>query len=114
MKSWVAQLRKGLVELCVMAALRGREAYGYEILQRLGKSATLAISESTVYPILARLAQEGLVKVRVKPSPAGPPRRYYRLTPSGEARLDEMAGYWRQISSAVDGLFRAAVQPAGK
>lgn len=114
MKSWVPQLRKGLVELCVMAALRGREAYGYEILQRLGRSAALAISESTVYPILARLAQDGLVKVRVEASPSGPPRRYYRLTAAGETRLDEMAGYWRQISNAVEALFRAASHPAGK
>lgn len=114
MKSWVAQLRKGLVELCVMAALRRGEAYGYEILQRLGRSQSLAIGESTVYPILARLAQEGMVKVRVEPSPAGPPRRYYRLTPAGEKRLDEMAGYWRQINSAVDGLFRDSARPVGK
>lgn len=114
MKSWVAQLRKGLVELCVLAALRGREAYGYEILQRLGKSPSLSISESTVYPILARLAQEGLVKVRVEPSPAGPPRRYYRLTPAGGARLEEMAGYWRQMNVAVDALFHAPIHSSGK
>lgn len=104
MRSWVAQLRKGLVELCVMGVMREGEAYGYEILQRLGAAAGLAITESTVYPILARLSKDGLLSVRAAPSPAGPPRRYYSLTPLGQSRLREMAGYWRDICSAVNGL----------
>jgi len=104
MRAWVAQLRKGLVELCVMGALGQDEAYGYEILQRLGRAPGLAISESTVYPILARLARDGLVKVRIAPSPAGPPRRYYRLTPAGRSRLREMEAHWRDIRDAVQAL----------
>ena len=105
MRSWVAQLRKGLVELCVMAALRQGEAYGYQILQRLGQVEGLAVTESTVYPILARLARDdGLVKVRAAPSPAGPPRRYYRLTALGRSRLREMTGHWQDIQLAVDQL----------
>ena len=59
MRTWVAQMRKGLVEFCVLAAVKDREAYGYEILQRLGRADALAISESAVYPILARLTAEG-------------------------------------------------------
>jgi PadR family transcriptional regulator PadR len=97
-------MRKGLVELCVLAALHEGEAYGYEILQRLGEVESLAVSESTVYPILARLAADGMVKVRVSPSPAGPPRRYYRLTALGKARLREMAAYWRDTQDAMDKL----------
>lgn len=104
MRSWVAQMRKGLVELCVLSALRDEEAYGYQILQRLSEIDCLAISESTVYPILARLAEEGYVNVRVAPSPAGPPRRYYRLTRLGQSRLREMVGYWGEIKTAVDKL----------
>lgn len=102
MRAWIAQLRKGLVELCVMGALTDGEAYGYEILQRLSDADGLAISESTVYPILARLAREGMVKVRVAPSPAGPPRRYYRLTESGSTRLKDMRRHWQHIRDAVD------------
>jgi PadR family transcriptional regulator PadR len=98
-------MRKGLIELCVMAALRDGEAYGYQILQRLAAAEALTISESAVYPILARLAAEGMVKVRVGPSPSGPPRRYYRLTAAGEARLGEMAEQWRQTREAVDVFF---------
>jgi len=104
MRTWVAQLRKGLVELCVMGVLRDGEAYGYEILQRMGKAEGLAITESTVYPILARLANDGLLTVRQAPSPEGPPRRYYRLTPLGRTRLREMAAYWKDICAAVNNL----------
>jgi len=106
MRSWVSQLRKGLVELSIMAALKDGEAYGYQILQRLAEQDELATTESTVYPILARLAQEEMVKVRAAPSPAGPPRRYYRLTALGRARLREMNTYWRGIVAAVDGLLQ--------
>lgn len=110
MQSWVSQLRKGLVELCVLGVLRHGEAYGYEVLQRLGAAAGLAITESTVYPILARLANEGSLTVRVAPSPAGPPRRYYQLTAHGQERLREMAGYWKEISRAVNN-FLEGVNP---
>lgn len=104
MRAWIAQMRKGLVELCVLAALRGREAYGYEILQHLAEADCLAFGESTVYPVLARLAQDGMIKVRVAPSPAGPPRRYYRLTSIGEARLREMLAYWQEVQLQIDKL----------
>ena len=106
MRVWLAQLRKGLVEPCVLAALAGGEAYGYEILQRLGGAESLGISESTVYPVLARLAAQKLVRVRQAPSPSGPPRRYYRLTPAGSARLAEMKVCWRQVASVVDELLK--------
>ena len=106
MREWVVQMRKGLVELCVLAALREGEAYGYQILQKLGQAESLGISESTVYPVLARLAADKMVRVRSGPSPNGPPRRYYRLTPLGVARLNEMAACWKQVGSAVDDLVK--------
>jgi len=108
MRTWVSQLRKGVVELCVVGALADGEAYGYQILQRLRKAERLAITESTVYPILVRLAKEGLVEVRVAPSPAGPPRRYYRLTTSGRGRLEEMRRHWDELNVAVNDLLSGA------
>jgi PadR family transcriptional regulator, regulatory protein PadR len=105
MRTWIAQMRKGLVELCVLAAVKDREAYGYEILQRLGRAEALSISESAVYPILARLTEEGALKVRSAASPAGPPRRYYRLTAIGHTRLAEMSVYWKDIVAAIEALF---------
>jgi PadR family transcriptional regulator PadR len=106
-KAWVAQMRKGLVELCVLSALREGEAYGYQILQRLATADCLAFGESSVYPILARLTEEGFVKVRTAPSPAGPPRRYYRLTSLGHSRLREMRSYWGEVQTAVDKLYES-------
>ena len=106
MRVWVVQLRKGLVELCVMAALRQGEAYGYELLQKLANAEGLAVTESTVYPVLSRLTSDGYVRVRAAPSPAGPPRRYYRLTPLGVARLREMEGYWEEIQQSINALLK--------
>src|SRR5688572_6729054 len=108
MRSWIAQVRKGLVELCVLAALAEGEAYGYQLLQRLASVEGLAITESTVYPILSRLTDDGLLTVRAAASPAGPTRRYYRLTKLGEARLREMMTYWDDIASSVEELLKGA------
>lgn len=104
MQAWVTQLRKGLVELCVMRLLASREAYGYQVLQQLNAATGLELTESTLYPVLARLARDGLVKAREAPSPSGPPRRYYRLTPAGERRLAELTTQWNQVRDAVDHL----------
>ena len=106
MQRWVSQLRKGVVEFCVMGALGDGEAYGYQIVQRLAEAEGLAVSESTVYPILARLAKDKLVSVRAADSPSGPPRRYYRLTRDGHERLAEMGAYWARICGAIDALVR--------
>jgi PadR family transcriptional regulator PadR len=103
-KTWASQIKKGLVELSVLAVVRGGEAYGYEILQRLAADPLLATTESTLYPILTRLAEERLVAVRQAPSPSGPPRRYYRITAEGERHLRELSGYWHQLGRAVNGL----------
>lgn len=104
MQHWITQFRKGLVELCVMAALRDEEAYGYQIVERLDRAAGLELTESTVYPLLARLAREELVRVRTAPSPCGPPRRYYRLTAAGTQRLDQMVRHWQTIQKTVQQL----------
>ncbi len=102
----MTQLRKGLTELTVLAALRSGEAYGYELLRRLGQSETLSTTPATLYPVLARLAEEKLIAVREQPSSTGPPRRYYRLTPAGDTRLAEMAAYWDELSAAVADLMK--------
>jgi PadR family transcriptional regulator PadR len=104
MPLWVTQFRKGLVELCVLATLRDGEAYGYQIVERLSRAAGLEITESTVYPLLARLARDDLVSVRTRPSPTGPPRRYYRLTDAGRRRLHAMAAHWHQVQGSVNQL----------
>lgn len=104
MQGWVTQLRKGLVELSVLHVLRRGESYGYEIVQALRDVDALAVSESTVYPVLARLRDEGLVRVREGASPEGPPRRYFSLTPQGRLRLAELSAHWDLVVDAMKRL----------
>jgi len=101
---WTSQLRKGLVELAVLAALRQGEAYGYQLLQRANTQPGLNLREPTVYPLLARLAREGCLTTRSGPSPQGPPRRYYRLTESGLERYEQMLEMWREASGSLERL----------
>jgi PadR family transcriptional regulator PadR len=105
-RTWISQLRKGLVEFLVLAALKQQEAYGYQLLQRLAALNGLTLTESTLYPVLARLSEEKYLAVRQEPSPSGPPRRYYRLTASGRQRLQEMLTHWRQIVASIEDLNR--------
>ena len=108
MQTWITQFRKGLVELCVLAALRDEEAYGYQIVEKLGRVPGLEVTESTVYPVLARLARDRCLLVRTADSPSGPPRRYYRLSASGRQRLAEMIGHWQSIQNSVNQLVQGA------
>lgn len=108
MPSWITQFRKGLVELCVLAVLRDDEAYGYQIVEQLGAIPGLEVTESTVYPVLARLARDRCVTVRTAPSPSGPPRRYYRLSKTGHTRLENMIGHWQAIQNSVNQLIQGA------
>lgn len=104
MNEWITQLRKGLMEFCILNVLAGGEAYGYTIVQRLREIESLTTTESTVYPILARLLKDGLLKVRVAPSNEGPPRRYFSLTVLGRHRVREMGEYWDELNASLDRL----------
>jgi len=108
MSGWEAQLRKGIVELAVLALIGRGESYGYRIVAELKELDGLALTESTVYPVLARLARDGLLAIRTEESPSGPNRRYYRLTTAGEARLRRIAESWRSISESLRGLLEGA------
>ena len=110
MRSWVSQLRKGVTEMVVLAALRQGEAYGYELLQRINQIDGLALTESMVYPLLARLRREQLVNVRTAPSPSGPPRRYYQLTAAGRQSLEDMLQQWQTVGTAVEQLLKGNPQ----
>lgn len=101
---WITQLRKGVLEYCVLLVLKQRENYGYEIVQALKRVEDLAVSESTVYPILARLRTEGFLKSRDVKSESGPPRRYFSLTARGKVRLAEMNEYWPILTQALNDL----------
>lgn len=108
MDAWETQLRRGVVELAVLAAIARGETYGYQIVEGLRRLDGLEFTESTVYPVLTRLARDRCLAVRTEPSPAGPPRRYYRLTPEGGRRLRHLADRWRAVSGSLSGLLDAA------
>jgi len=108
MSRWETQLRKGVVELAVLASIARGETYGYRIVEQLQLSDGLAFTESTVYPVLTRLARDGFLAIRAEASPAGPTRRYYRLTPDGERRFRQMAESWRTVSQSLSGLLEGA------
>jgi PadR family transcriptional regulator PadR len=108
MNPWETQLRKGVVELAVLASIARGESYGYQIVERLRVLDGLALTESTVYPVLTRLARDGALAVRLEASPAGPTRRYYRLTEDGRSRLVRMAESWRTVSGSLMKLLEGA------
>jgi PadR family transcriptional regulator PadR len=98
----VTQMRKGLLEFCVMAQL-DEPRYGYELVQRLGAVDGMLTSEGTIYPLLARLHREGLVLVERRSAPSsGPPRKYYRLSAAGQRALAAFRGEWATLRTAID------------
>ena len=91
--NWERQIKKGWLELAILASLRTEELYGLEILRRLEEATDLVVAEGTVYPILSRLKAEGLVETKWVEGDAGHPRKYYWLTPPGRSRAAAMARY---------------------
>ncbi len=100
----MAQMRRGAIEYCVLALLRNEARYGFDLTRRLSESDGLVTSEGTVYPLLSRLRNDGLVDTFWQESPHGPPRRYYELTEDGREALDSFTAQWRRFRDAVDQL----------
>ena len=101
---WEIQLRKGCLELAVLGSLWAGEKYGLEILRRLERESELVVSEGTVYPLLSRLKEDGLLDSKWVETEAGHPRKYYRLTPAGRRRAVQMARLWARFSASVGEL----------
>jgi PadR family transcriptional regulator PadR len=87
----VTQLRKGILELAVMGVLYHERHYGYSLVRVLTESGSISLKEGTIYPILARLSTDGLVRSEWVESDQGPPRKYYALTASGRQLFDELS-----------------------
>ena len=98
------QLKKGVLELCALALLSRGESYAYEISGQLTER--LGMGEGTIYPLMRRLQREGLVDTYLVESPAGPPRKYYRLTRAGDAAYEKQKAAWIQFSRAVNAVCR--------
>ncbi len=98
-----AQMRKGILEFCILSILMRKEAYPSEILEEM-KSAKLIVVEGTLYPLLTRLKNMDLLTYRWEESTGGPPRKYYSLTEDGKEFYTSLSKTWLELSSAVNRL----------
>src|SRR6266508_1995190 len=103
----LTELRRGVLEHCVLAVVREEESYAFDIVRVLAQAGELVTSEGTIYPLLSRLRRDRLVTTTWRESDAGPPRRYYRITDDGRRALDAFVGEWKRFRDAVDALLRA-------
>jgi PadR family transcriptional regulator, regulatory protein PadR len=101
-EKWLTQVKRGLLELCVLNLLERESMYGYQIVKLLTSVPGLVISEGTVYPLMSRLKDEGFVASTLVESPYGPARRTYVLTPEGRRHRRELNKDWQIISKAVN------------
>ena len=95
-----AQMRKGVLEYCILLILDGKPLYATNILQGL-KKAKMIVVEGTLYPLLTRLKNDGLLSYQWEESTQGPPRKYYELTNNGKEFLKELEGSWDELVNAV-------------
>ncbi|NDW12782.1 PadR family transcriptional regulator [Bacteroides sp. 214] len=98
-----SQMRKGMLEYCILLLLRKEQAYASDIIQKL-KEAQLIVVEGTLYPLLTRLKNSDLLSYEWVESTQGPPRKYYRLTESGEVFLCELELAWKELNDTVNHL----------
>lgn len=104
----VSQLRRGVLELAILALLGHGEKYGGEVVDDLAGRAGLEAGPGTVYPLLTRLGTAGYVETFWEESPSGPPRKYYRLTRAGQAQLSDQRDTWRSLVSSMDELMEVS------
>ena len=102
------QFKKGVLEICVLCVLAGKDCYGYELVDEISKK--IDIAEGTIYPLLHRLKDEGLVTTYLRESGEGPPRKYYRLTDTGRRREQEQREEWVHFAASVSALLEGDLQ----
>jgi len=105
-----AQMRKGVLEFCILSILSRGDAYASDIINELKKS-KLIVVEGTLYPLLTRQKNAGLLSYRWEESLQGPPRKYYALTDEGKAFLQELTDSWNELVNAVNSLMTKNLNP---
>jgi len=102
LNNWNTQIRKGVLDYCIMKSLGTGEKYGYQIVKELENHPSLIIKEGIVYPILSKLKKSDLVVANLKDTGSGPARRYYHLTDKGKEALKKMAKDWSELNQSID------------
>ncbi len=100
-----AQMKKGILEYCILAIIKRGEVYASDILDEL-KQAQLIVVEGTLYPLLTRLKNEGLLSYQWIESKSGPPRKYFQLTPEGNTFLNELELTWNELTNSVNQIIQ--------
>lgn len=98
------QIKKGLLDLCVLSFLIDKDMYGYEIVQSISKS--IEVSEGTIYPILRRLSKEGYFETYIVESNEGPARKYYRITALGIEFYKKQLNFWEKLKNGMDSILK--------
>lgn len=112
-ETWQEQLRRGTLDLAILLTVSAGPRYGLAIIQHLEAFTDLVVTEGTIYPILGRLAREGLLEARWVEGEAAHPRKYYTLTRIGAKRLAEMKTEWRSFVAKIERLTDAAEHGQG-
>lgn len=107
LKNWQSQLRKGSLELCVLGLIAQGDTYAFAMIQAL-QQAGQSITEGALYPLLKRLQKDQWVDTYWCESESGPPRKYYRLTPEGQAILKQMTAEWQTFTDFVNNILKGA------
>ena len=103
-ENWTVQMRKGVLDLCILQALSDSEWYGYALVKALVAVPGVGVAEGSIYPLLSRLKRQGLVTTRLEESSEGPARKYYSATPEGRSLAKEMELYFADMLRGVTGL----------
>jgi PadR family transcriptional regulator PadR len=101
------QLKKGVLELCVLSVIGQKDCYGYELVSEISKS--IEISDGTIYPILRRLTIEGYFTTYLQESQEGPPRKYYKITELGQRVLNEQVEEWNEFMNGVNNILKGVL-----
>ena len=101
---WEVQLRKGVLEFVILLSLGEREQYGFELISGIATRAAIDVPEGTLYPLLLRLAKDGLISSRLAEGDGGAPRKYYALTLRGRELLQGMVPSWSKLATSVNRL----------
>ncbi len=105
---WISQLKKGSLSFVILGVLAyEQEYYGYDLIQEVKKKTTIDIAEGTLYPLLIRLKNEGLVESQWVPQKTGIPRKYYKITKEGQSTFLEMRSYWAGLNQHLTTLTHA-------
>ena len=107
-----SQLKRGTLELCALSVVNRGDCYGYELVNRI--SECMEVTEGTIYPLMKRIRDSGLIESYIVESPEGPPRKYYRITDAGKRELGRLSEEWFEFTASVNELLRGETKESPK